>query len=337
MRDDAIENSWRRGASRPDAFLYGKPLPLYPGHQYVGYPGPEGHLPPGPPQRSRTVRELFAGTFATIRRYPAATLGVAAVGAVIVESCYLVMYFATRNLSEDTVGWFEAAFFALDLTLISLLSAVIALVAAEEGVSAKADAAAALRRAARLLPGLFAISLVVALAVVGGAVTLGVVSAWLGVLLCLAAPCHAVEGGSVGAALRRSGELVRRRWWRTFGVTLVASLPVFAGTLLVYLVVEPALPTSDGEKTIVGHALPALLSLLLDVAIYPVLSGVFALLYLDRRTHSPDRWPTSGATLGTGEGWPPGPAAAPGGGPAGTAGWSSGGQPSGPADRNPRW
>jgi hypothetical protein len=59
------------------------------------------------------------------------------------------------------------------------------------------------------------------------------VAIWLGVRWCLLAPVVALEGYRRGGALRRSGQLVRRRWWRTASlVGLSAAIALGAGPLL---------------------------------------------------------------------------------------------------------
>ena len=59
------------------------------------------------------------------------------------------------------------------------------------------------------------------------------VAIWLGVRWCLLAPVVALEGYRRGGALRRSAQLVRRRWWRTASlVGLSAAIALGAGPLL---------------------------------------------------------------------------------------------------------
>jgi hypothetical protein len=59
------------------------------------------------------------------------------------------------------------------------------------------------------------------------------VAIWLGVRWCLLAPVVALDGYRRGGALRRSGQLVRRRWWRTASlVGLSAAIALGAGPLL---------------------------------------------------------------------------------------------------------
>ena len=114
---------------------------------------------------------------------------------------------------------------------------------------------------------------------------------WLYVRLSLA-PCALVlERTGIGTSLRRSAVLVRRDWWRVFGVLL---LTVVIGTFVSQIVQLPfaALgagsvggifdPDADvlGTRSLVMSAIGAGLATTL---VAPFTAGVRALLYVDRR------------------------------------------------------
>lgn len=141
---------------------------------------------------------------------------------------------------------------------------------------------------------------VAAIAVFGGEgallgvplILVGAVAAvWLYVRMSLA-PCALVlERTGIGASLRRSGTLVRRDWWRVFGILL---LTVVIGTFVSQVVQLPfaALgaggfgaifdPETDvlGARSLVVSAIGAGLATTL---VAPFTAGVRALLYVDRR------------------------------------------------------
>ena len=117
-----------------------------------------------------------------------------------------------------------------------------------------------------------------------GAVTLAV---HLYVRFALAPSALVLERAGVGTALRRSAVLVRRSWWRTLGVLVLASL--IAGTVGQVLQIPFALFgggsgffTADSVSTrqLVLTQLGAGLAQALTA---PFTSGVRALLYVDRR------------------------------------------------------
>jgi hypothetical protein len=82
----------------------------------------------------------------------------------------------------------------------------------------------ALRTASeRFLPALGTVILA-ALGVILGLLALVLPGIWLGVRWYVGAQAAVVDGLSPVAALRRSAELVKDRWWRTFGYLIVAGI-----------------------------------------------------------------------------------------------------------------
>jgi hypothetical protein len=118
------------------------------------------------------------------------------------------------------------------------------------------------------------------------------VALFLGVSWSLAAPAYVLEGISVTAALRRSFRLVRKQWWRVFGIVLlggvialiigaVLSLPFGFAADAVGGSPDPADPFGavsmsslviSGIGTIVGTTVTA-----------PFSAGISGLLYFDQR------------------------------------------------------
>jgi hypothetical protein len=102
------------------------------------------------------------------------------------------------------------------------------------------------------------------------------VAIWLAVRWCLLAPVVELEERRGPAALRRSGELVRGRWWRTaslVGLSAAISLSIgpLLGALLIFVVDAP--PTTLNIVAGVVHA-----------AALPFVALVTAYVYFDART-----------------------------------------------------
>jgi hypothetical protein len=107
----------------------------------------------------------------------------------------------------------------------------------------------------------------------------------------LAAPILIMERRGVIAALRRSAEVVRGRWWRTFGVLVLAQvIAVLAGFLVLpmpFAVLERILLGFDSAPT--GWALLGLVAIgavgrsVAGTLANPFNAGVIAMLYADRR------------------------------------------------------
>ena len=140
----------------------------------------------------------------------------------------------------------------------------------------------------------------IALVIVGGVggsvgvVVLGILVAFVGViyvwpLFALAPAALVLERQSVTRALGRSRELVRRSWWRVFGILLLAF--VIAGIVNGIISLPFGLAggglTSIGGRTSGVHFTQLVISgiggLLASTVSRPFTAGVAALLYIDRR------------------------------------------------------
>lgn len=109
---------------------------------------------------------------------------------------------------------------------------------------------------------------------------------WLWVRLAVAAPAIVLERAGIRTALRRSTRLVRRSWWRTFGILLLIQLMaqlISSVLAMPFLIAAFALGfLVDGGAAwffvmlMVGGAVASLVT-------YPFTAGVTALLYVDLR------------------------------------------------------
>ncbi|MCW2944863.1 MAG: hypothetical protein JWR24_1580 [Actinoallomurus sp.] len=132
---------------------------------------------------------------------------------------------------------------------------------------------------------------VAALAWVGGVPAAAVLMVSGYVWFALSAPILVMERRGVFAALRRSAEMVRGRWWRTFGV-LVLALVITGFAEFVVLpmpfavaqrIVLALRPEPRGWTLVAIVAIGALGRIVAGTLVNPFNAGVIAMLYADRR------------------------------------------------------
>jgi hypothetical protein len=149
--------------------------------------------------------------------------------------------------------------------------------------------------------GTLALGLVGAVALAslgGGGAALGVLLGCAGAALAIhlyvrlaLAPCAAVlEHAAVRTSLRRSGVLVRRSWWRVFGILLLALVvSLLVGQVIQVPFLLFGLPSGGLTSGNLADSSSRLLVLTYigsgigQTVIAPFTSGVRALLYVDRR------------------------------------------------------
>jgi hypothetical protein len=118
-----------------------------------------------------------------------------------------------------------------------------------------------------------------------------VLTIWFGVMLSLAAPAVVLERQGPMQSVRRSWRLVRRSFWRVFGILLLAGLIVaIAGGILQLPFDIGAGVSSFGGNLLSGRG-PSVLSTLITAiggivagtVTRPIAAGVIVLLYVDMR------------------------------------------------------
>lgn len=131
----------------------------------------------------------------------------------------------------------------------------------------------------------------------GAVITVGIVSGlaavpgavWLWVKLGVAAPTLVLERTTIRGAMRRSSRLVRRSWWRVFGVLLLSRV---IATILGGIIQTPftfgaffAGFDLNGEEApgVWFYVLTTIGSSVSGTITYPFSAGVAALLYIDLR------------------------------------------------------
>ncbi|MCM3887641.1 hypothetical protein, partial [Frankia sp. R82] len=261
-----------------------------------GPPGPWrwGAAAPRPgiiPLRPLALGEILDGTFATIRANPGATIGVTLASAAVVETVATLIAIGTQDSSGVAQALGTVASLALELVLSLFLSGVLSVVVSEATLGSRIGPTDAVRRIAPRLPGLFALTVAVFVAVALGLVALlvGAIVVW--VYLSLATPVYVLEGAGVRHALRRSVAIVRGSWWRTFGILLLAMLvalmlnAVFAIATGIVLASAPGVfgEFLDGDLTTVGHIVQGIGNLVATTVSAPIMAGAVVLLYVDLR------------------------------------------------------
>jgi hypothetical protein len=118
------------------------------------------------------------------------------------------------------------------------------------------------------------------------------VALFFGVSWALAAPAYVLEGIPVTAALRRSYRLVRKQWWRVFGILLlsgiiatiistVLSLPFSFAADAAGGAVDPADPFAG--VSMLGLVIASVGTIIATTVTAPFSAGISGLLYLDQR------------------------------------------------------
>jgi hypothetical protein len=239
--------------------------------------------------RERTLGELVSLTFALFGRYLATflslTLIVVAPIVILVDGGWGGAL-ADGGDADPSVAA-SATSNALAIFVIPPLVTALHVVAVQALARGEEPAVGSALRAAapRLLAAVAAVALY-SLAVAAGLIVLIVPGIWLAVRWYFAAQAAVVDGLRPVAALRRSDEVVRTRWWRTFGVLLafgliVGLLGAVVGAILHHI--------ENGAVYTAGYVL-------LDAVLFS-LSAIFGtLLFFDSRARASLPW--HGSPLG---------------------------------------
>ena len=115
---------------------------------------------------------------------------------------------------------------------------------------------------------------------------------YLGVSWSLAAPAYVLEGIGVTDALRRSFRLVRKQWWRVFGILLLGGLIAMTISFILSLPFTFAAGAVGGssvlgdplaEMSVLGLVVTAVGTIIATTVTAPFSAGISGLLYLDQR------------------------------------------------------
>jgi hypothetical protein len=324
---------------------YGQPGYGQPGYGHAG-PGQPGYGPPPPgpgprygdpapkpgviPLRPLGLGEILDGSFATIRRNPKATLGIAAIImtiSAVISSTLTVSLInlpspgqnLTSQQAEHLLGRiFAEALPVLGVTVLltivvqAVLAGLLAPVIAREAGGQQISAGDAWRAAAPRLPSVLLATLLVVLAGLGPLLALGfilliafaasapaavyavigvpgffvavVLSIWFSTMFSLVTPVVVLERERPTAALARSWRLVRRSFWRVFGIMLLASIIVaVAGAILQLPFTFLSTLFGGTHGFTAGTVIAVIGAIAAGTVTRPISAAVTVLLYVDMR------------------------------------------------------
>jgi hypothetical protein len=140
-----------------------------------------------------------------------------------------------------------------------------------------------LRYAFKRLPAVVGVTILSAIFVLIGVIFCVIPGIYLWAAFYVAIPVVLVEGVGPFRALGRSRELVRGRWWGTFGVAVLGALlaAIIAGTLTA-LFVGLSLG-AGGSDTVVGFIVNVIAMTLSSVITTPAVAAFAIVLYIDLR------------------------------------------------------
>jgi len=277
------------------------------------------------PLRPLGVGEILDGAFTAIRRNPKATLGLAAVlltfSAVITTavSLLLVHHLGSVTLPSQGQHFTNAGVFVPILVLTAVfafivdtvLTGLLTVVIGRSMLGHKITAAEAWRIARPRLPALIGATLLVLLTLVGiwvvfgslvfflgrAVVLLGVIAAtvltiWFGVMFRMVGPVVVLEREGPARSLARSWRLVRRSFWRVFGISLLAWLIVVVTALVLQIPFTVIAGAAGGGNShlpgtttgsLLGVVISAVGGIVAGAVARPISAGVTVLLYVDLR------------------------------------------------------
>ena len=170
----------------------------------------------------------------------------------------------------------------LQLGAVALATAACFRAIAQSYLGESADWRESLRFATRHIPSLLLLTLLYVIGVGLGAVLFLVPGIWLYVAWAFALPVLLVEGARGRTALARSFELVRGRWWKTFGTLVVGFvLAAIISTLMQGIFLIGMVVGDDNDTAVlVLSALAGIVGLAIST---PFQAALLTVLYFDLR------------------------------------------------------
>jgi hypothetical protein len=243
------------------------------------------------PLRPLAVGEIIDGAFASMRQNPGATFGLSAIAMTVEGIVSFLLGLAERSADTGGTALFGLLGLVVTFAAQAALAGMLCVVVSEAVLGTKISLGAAFARVRPRLAGLLLLSLVVFLLILLGVIGLVVGSVYVGILLSLSGPAFVLEGGSIRDALRRSRELIKGAWWRTFGITLLIGL---IATVCRFIILIPfvaiaagaggSLLGGSGSDVSIGALLLTTIATIVSSTITtPISAGGLALIYVDRR------------------------------------------------------
>jgi hypothetical protein len=127
------------------------------------------------------------------------------------------------------------------------------------------------------------VSTLVFLAAMAGLILLIVGSIWVGVLFALALPVLLLEGKKGSKALGRSSQLIKGRWWRTFGVLMAGYVLASVISGIVQGILAALMFVAVGDDSALAVILSAIAGLAGQVITTPFVAALVTVVYFDLR------------------------------------------------------
>jgi hypothetical protein len=257
---------------------------------------------PGLPRLApMTVSDVLDGGFAILKRAPATIIGLTAAFVVPIQALGAWLNRGTEGLDFDEVvaqsdpsfGFGETGATSSAATFVLMVGPMVALVFVAAAIARLVSAwhvgndltlsqllRGSLPRAWPLVAAWILVHALEAVSVLGFGILPLAVMTWF----LVTAPVIGAEGLGPIKAMRRSAQLVSRRFWRVLGLALLCFLVEFLFETAIGLLptVLSFLLGTDG----VGWVLAAATAILTQLVTMPVVAGITVLIYLDLRVRT---------------------------------------------------
>jgi hypothetical protein len=191
------------------------------------------------------------------------------------------------NLSENPGGHVSVAgsLAAIVLNLLANLVTVGALVECllNSHLGRDSNWSTSLRFALPRLGSLLWLSILTTIGLLIGLVLVIIPGIYLYVCWCIAVPVLMFEGKTGPKALARSRQLVKGRWWATFGALLVSFVLIVIVYAVVVLLLQHLVVNSENSVNTI-LILRVVFQVITFVLIYPIFAAVSVMIYIDLRT-----------------------------------------------------
>ena len=137
--------------------------------------------------------------------------------------------------------------------------------------------------AVKRLPSVMWVSFLVFLAVLGGFFLIIIGAVWLGVAFSLALPALLLEGKKGSSALGRSYNLIKGRWWRTFGLLFAGYVLASVISGILQGILAALMFVAVGDDSALSVILSSLAGLAGQVITTPFIAALTVVLYFDLR------------------------------------------------------
>jgi hypothetical protein len=285
---------------------YGQPQqnqPPPPG--FPGYAPPPGYAqaPPVPtwgpafadkpgiiPLRPLATGEILDGVFAAIRQNPKALLGLSFLVVLVGQIIDLALKLGLHDGGDGARALAAIGGYVVQSLAATVATGVAIVVISEAVLGTRISAGDVLNRLHGRIWRLVGLSLLVGLLTLVSFIAIVIPGIYVMVLLSFSTSIFVLERTTVGEALRRSSQLVRGNWWRTFGIGLLGYLVggIISGLISIPFTIAAAssagfFSNSTEDVSTSGQLLLSLGGLIGGTISTPIIAGTLALIYIDRR------------------------------------------------------